>query len=214
MVSNLDMTMGCQMPTIRPVISQAEVSINSSVWTAYPEIEAVIPDPPVLISRSDLKAEAALIFQRGDMIGLPKLFVKTMMWGSGKTNGRGPRYTASALRHSDITQLMKEIHEDILNGKIEDAYGHHKKIRGVGPSFHTKLLWVVGSAIGNKPLTPLILDERVWAGLKKIGWNSRKAAGSRDRGKRYRAYLSACDLWAKRNNCSQEDIEFTLFELA
>ena len=114
MVSNLDMTLGCQMPTIRPVISQAEVSINSSVWTAYPEIEAVIPDPPVLISRSDLKAEAALIFQRGDMIGLPKLFVKTMMWGSGKTNGRGPRYTASALCHSDITQLMKEIHEDIL----------------------------------------------------------------------------------------------------
>ena len=214
MSPNIDVTLNCDMPTIKHANAQAVVSINPNVWTAYPEIAAVIPEPPAFISRNDLKDEAALTFQRDNFIDLPRLFVKTMMWGSGKTNGRGPRYTALALRSSDIAQLMKEIHEDIVNGQIEDAFRHHRKIHGVGPSFHTKLLWVVGSAVENKVLTPLILDERVWAGLKKIGWNSRKAAGSRDRGKRYRAYLDACDLWAKRNNCSQEDIEFTQFELA
>jgi len=41
-----------------------------------------------------------------------------------------------------------------------------------------------------------------------------EALHSIDRGKRYRAYLDACEIWAKENHCSQEDIEFTLFELA
>ena len=214
MTSNFETTLGCKMPMIRHANAQRPVSINPSVWTAYPEIKAVVPEPLASISRDDLKNEAASAFKRNDLSELPRLFVKTMMWGSGTTNGRGPRYTASALRGSDMTQLMKKIYNELADGRIEDAYGLHKQIHGVGPSFHTKLLWVVGSAIENKGLTPLILDDRVWAGLKKIGWKSRKSAGSRDRGKRYRAYLDACEIWAKENHCSQEDIEFTLFELA
>ena len=213
MTSNFEITRGCKMPMIRHANAQEPVLINPSVWTAYPEIKSVVPKPPAFISRNDLKDAAVSAFKLNDLSELPRLFVKTMMWGSGTTNGRGPRYTASALRRSDIAQLMMKIHEDLTGGKIEEAYGLHKKIHGVGPSFHTKLLWVVGSAIETKGLTPLILDDRVWAGLKRIGWNSRKSAGSRNRGKRYRAYLSACDFWAKENHCSQEDIEFTLFEL-
>ena len=214
MTSNFEITRGCKIPMIRHANAQTPVSINPNVWTAYPEIKAVIAEPPAFISRNDLKDAAVSAFKLNDLSELPRLFVKTMMWGSGTTNGRGPRYTASALRRSDIAQLMKKIYNDLADGRIEDAYRIHKKIPGVGPSFHTKLLWVIGSAIENKALTPLILDDRVWASLKRIGWNSRRSAGSRDRGKRYRAYLNACDFWAKENHCSQEDIEFTLFELA
>ena len=187
MTTNFEITRGCKIPMISHANAQEPVLINPSVWTAYPEIKSVVPKPPAFISRNDLKDAAVSAFKLNDLSELPRLCVKTMMWGSGTTNGRGPRYTASALRRSDIAQLMKKIYNDLADGRIEDAYRIHKKIPGVGPSFHTKLLWVIGSAIENKALTPLILDDRVWASLKRIGWNSRRSAGSRDRGKRYRA---------------------------
>ncbi len=93
---------------------------------------------------------------------------------------------------------------------IASAYYLHRKLSGVGPSFFTKLLWVIGQSTAVEPV-PLTLDARVWSALARIGWNSIDAAGSRRRGQRYLAYLLACEKWAAHANCSPEDIEYTLY---
>jgi hypothetical protein len=71
------------------------------------------------------------------------------------------------------------------------------------------VLWVVGQTVA-VALTTLILDSRVWESLDTIKWDSRRASGSRRWGDRYRAYLEACDAWAKPG-FTAEDVEYTLF---
>jgi Putative 8-oxoguanine DNA glycosylase OGG-like protein len=150
---------------------------------------------------------------------LESLFVHTMAWGSGTTNGRGPRYTDQALASGAVPEVMATLGRHLSSdgaaaaqhSRIAAAYTLHPRLPGVGPAFFTKLLWVVGGAIACAP-TPLALDARVWDALAKLGWNSVEAAGgTRNRGKRYVAYLLACQSWAEQATCSPEDIEYTLF---
>jgi len=137
--------------------------------------------------------------------------VKTMMWGSGTTNGRGPRYTNKALSDGKLVGTLIKVREFLMKSDIPSAYDLHRQIPGVGPSFHTKLLWVIGSDIENLNPRPLILDELVWKGLKSIGWNSIQAAGTLNRGRRYCAYLNQCSLLAAEHSCTPEDVEYSLY---
>ena len=192
---------------------QKPVDINPAVWTKYEVISEVLPHPTILYSRADLKALVLPAFQDNDPRLIKELFVKIMMWGSGTTNGRGPRYTSKALKESELVAVLIKVRELLLSSRISDAYDLHRRIPGVGPSFHTKLLWVIGSDIENLSPRPLILDDVVWKGLKAIGWNSRKAAGTNRRGKRYEAYLKACEVLASEKECTAEEIEYSLFKL-
>ena len=198
---------------------QERVKINPSVWTKYEVISEVLPHPTTSYSRADLKLLVLPAFQENDPQLIKELFVKTMMWGSGTTNGRGPRYTSKALKESELVAVLIKVRELLLSSQISDAYDLHRRIPGVGPSFHTKLLWVIGSDIENLSPRPLILDDVVWKGLKAIGWNSRKAAESNRRGKRYEAYLKLCEELASEKGCTAEkectpeDIEYSLFTL-
>ena len=192
---------------------QKPVQINPAVWTKYEFISEVLPQPMSSYSRADLKALVSPAFRENDPQLIKELFVKTMMWGSGTTNGRGPRYTSKALKEGKPVEVLIKVRELLKSSQISDAYDLHRQIPGVGPSFHTKLLWVIGSDLENLRPRPLILDDVVWKGLKAIGWSSRKAADSIRRGKRYEAYLKECEVLASEKERTPEDIEYSLFEL-
>ena len=197
---------------------QKPVQINPAVWTKYEVISEVLPHPTTSYSRADLKALVSPAFQENNPQLIKELFVKTMMWGSGTTNGRGPRYTSKALKEGKPVEVLIKVRELLKSSRISDAYDLHRQIPGVGPSFHTKLLWVIGSDIENLTPRPLILDDVVRKGLKAIGWSCRKDAELYRLGKRYEAYLKACEVLASEvlaseKECTAEDIEYSLFTL-
>ncbi|GAA5008294.1 hypothetical protein GCM10025734_50250 [Kitasatospora paranensis] len=89
-----------------------------------------------LISRDDL---AAL---RQEATGnepdrLRDLFVAVMIWGSGTTNGRGPRYTADALSDPRLPHVLRTTRSAVRAGRLSAAYDGFA-LRGVGRSFFTK----------------------------------------------------------------------------
>lgn len=63
----------------------------------------------------------------------------------------------------------------------------------------------------------LVLDSRVWVGLRELKWDSQQAADSTRWGDRYVAYLKACAAWASQHQSElpegtmPEDIEYSLF---
>jgi hypothetical protein len=191
--------------------SQEAVQINPIIWKQYEHVSKVLPDPATSYSRNILKQLVTGAFKDNDPQLISELFVKTMMWGSGTTNGRGPRYTNKALSGGKLVATLIKVREFLMKSDIPAAYDLHRRIPGVGPSFHTKLLWVIGSDIENLNPRPLILDELVWKGLKLIGWSSIQAAGTLNRGRRYGAYLGHCSHLATEHSCSPEDIEYSLY---
>lgn len=130
----------------------------------------------------------------GDPDDLVRLFVATMLWGSGTSNGRGPRYTAEALNDPRLVPSLTSTREMVLNGDPGQAYAKFRS-SGVGPAFYTKWFWAAGLERELGPM-PLILDARVWSSLGALGWDSRTSAGSRRWKDRYPAYLTAMEGWA------------------
>ena len=192
---------------------QGRVEINPEIWTRYESIAAVLPKPADSYSRADLTELVSEAFSKDNHQLISGLFVKTMMWGSGTTNGRGPRYTDKALNDCDLAEILIEVRRLLQLSRISDAYDFHRRIPGVGPSFHTKLLWVFGSDIEQLNPRPLVLDELVWKGLGAVGWSSVRAAGTLRRGQCYLAYLYFCEQLASENGCTPEDIEYSLYIL-
>ncbi|WP_374100218.1 hypothetical protein [Streptomyces sp. DSM 110735] len=144
-----------------------------------------------LISRGDL----ALLRDRvgGDLDSLRDLFVAAMIWGSGTTNGRGPRYTEAALSDARMLMVLRATREAVRNGDMGEAYRLFD-LKGVGRSFFTK--WF--AAVDDRDATcnrALILDDRVLRSLNALGWTSWKAAGTRRWAARYAAYVSAMHGW-------------------
>lgn len=211
-----DPTLGIAFPTskLRSAQAQSAVTVNPQVWSNYPAMADA--ELPRSILRSDLTDLATATDWDSDA-QIRRLFVMTMAWGSGTTNGRGPRYTQAALSsETSALEALRDARELVRDGKIAEAYECAERIHGVGPPFLTKWLWVVGTTLTTFP-TPLILDSRVWKGLGDLGWDSRRAANSRRWGERYVAYLNACAVWAERSReavpsgVHPEDIEYSLF---
>ena len=198
---------------IHSASEQGQVEINTEIWTNYEAIAAVLPKPANSYSRVDLMKLASDAFSENDHQLISEIFIKTMMWGSGTTNGRGPRYTSKALSDGKLVATLIKAREFLIKSDIPSAYDLHRQIPGVGPSFHTKLLWVIGSDIERLDPRPLVLDELVWKGLGAIGWNSIQAAGTLNRGRRYCAYLNHCSRLSAEHICRPEDIEYSLYLL-
>lgn len=138
-----------------------------------------------------------------------RLFVATMIWGSGTTNGRGPRYTKMALQSGTVDDVLAETAALAGAGRLAAAYRAFR-LPGVGPSFFTKWFWAVTS--NRRGRRALILDNRVWNSLGTLGWNSIDAAGTRRRGERYEAYVDAMHECARRLSTDAESIEIFLFQ--
>ena len=203
-----DATLGITFGKVKSASSQRVVDVNPDTWTKHiPMKHMSIPNG---ITRADLVGEGERVSWDNDD-DVRRLFVLTMAWGSGKTNGRGPRNTASALSTDGATDTLRLVRTRLSEGKIPEAYDLYRQLDGIGPSFHTKWMWLVGRLAGTVP-QPLILDARVWSSLRVLNWNSIEAAGGDTRwSHRYVAYLEACQGWAGTKH-SAEDVEFTLFD--
>jgi hypothetical protein len=174
-----------------------------------------LKQPQVTVELQDLATLAGAVYA-DDPIALRRLFLATMMWGSGPWNGRGPRYTAQALADHRLADTLRDTRYSVLHNEPEDAYARFR-VHGVGPPFFTKWFWAAG--LGSRlEVKPLVLDERVWESLGALGWNSVVAAGgSRLRKRRYRAYLDTCATWAADKPelfGGPEDVENVLFQWA
>lgn len=198
---------------IHPASGQGQVEINTEIWTNYEAIAAVLPKPANSFSRVDLMKLVPVAFSENGHQLISELFIKTMMWGSGTTNGRGPRHTNKALSDGKLVATLIKVREFLMKSDIPSAYDLHRQIPGVGPSFHTKLLWVIGSDIERLDPRPLVLDELVWKGLGAIGWSSVRAAETLRRGRRYLAYLKFCQQLVSDTEHTPEDIEYSLYLL-
>lgn len=120
------------------------------------------------ISRSQLREMAAGSEARDEDAQL-RLFTAVMIWGSGTSNGRGPRNLAKALDHGPGAVLRASA-ELVDAGELAEAYRRFR-LPGVGPAFATKWLWAVGTRRTTPP-RPLILDSLVWKSLGALGWDS------------------------------------------
>jgi len=209
-----DPTLGITIGDLKRAVDQEAARVNFLTWTNYDRIAGVVGEQKESISRQGLRDLANSTWAPGttpDQTSIERVFVLTMMWGSGTTNGRGPRYTDLALSSGQVADVLSEARNLLADGGIPGAYDLHKRLPGVGPAFFTKLLWVLGQTVNVSP-TPLVMDSLVWKSLGQLGWNRQTAAGgSRRSGDQYLAYLSACEIWAGEH-ASPEDVEYTLFE--
>ena len=209
----MDFTLGIDIGELERADEQEPVRLNPPTWLSYDRIAQVSDPTKHLIRRQELGDMAEKAWAAGtgtDRSSIEHVFVLTMMWGSGTTNGRGPRYTKEALSTGTVADVLTTARSLLAGGNIPDAYDLHRRLPGVGPAFFTKLLWVLGQTVDISP-APLILDSFVWKSLGSLKWNSQTAAGgSRRRGDRYLAYLQACEAWAGEQ-FSPEDVEYTLF---
>jgi hypothetical protein len=192
------------------------VAFNPATWRRWltdSDATSILEDfqGAAAIERADLVklASEARSGADGDRV---RLFVATMIWGSGTTNGRGPRYAHAALADSRLVDCLGGSHALCHDMKFESAYASFE-LSGVGPAFFTKWFWA--STLGAElALVPLILDARVWRSLGSLGWDSRVAAGSRHWGDRYVAYLEAMRRWSNEIEVSAEELEWLLFTRA
>ncbi|MFF4168882.1 hypothetical protein [Streptomyces sp. NPDC001744] len=162
-----------------------------------------------LVGRDDL---AALRDRVGDdPDGLRDLFVAVMIWGSGTTNGRGPRYTGAALADPRLPAVLRSTREAVRAGDLGGAYRKFV-LRGVGRSFFTKWFRTVDDR--DAPCErALILDDRVFRSLNALGWSSWEAAGTRHWPTRYTTYVHHMHDWASSMGVTADWLEWFLFSL-
>ncbi|MGA4983656.1 8-oxoguanine DNA glycosylase OGG fold protein [Streptomyces sp. GESEQ-13] len=161
-----------------------------------------------LIDRGDLARLRDAV--NDDPGSLRDLFVAVMIWGSGTTNGRGPRYTDAALSDGRLPDVLRSTREAVREGDLSEAYRRFG-LKGVGRSFFTKWFAAVDDRDGGE--RALILDNRVIRSLNALGWTSWQAAGTRRLPLRYAAYVSAMHGWAPSLGVSPERLEWVLFEV-
>ncbi|MFF5760359.1 hypothetical protein ACFY7A_33610 [Streptomyces longwoodensis] len=167
------------------------------------------PSGDRLISRGDL---SRLRDRAGDdPDGLRDLFVAVMIWGSGTTNGRGPRYTEAALWDSRMPAVLSTTTEAVRDGDLSAAYRQFV-LKGVGRSFFTKWFAAVDDRGGTHERA-LILDDRVFRSLNALGWSSWEAAGTRHWPTRYAVYVSSMHEWASALGVTADRLEWLLFHV-
>ncbi|MFJ7041996.1 hypothetical protein ACIQVC_01110 [Streptomyces sp. NPDC101112] len=162
-----------------------------------------------LLGRDDLAAARRAAGDSPE--GLRDLFVAVMIWGSGTTNGRAPRYTGAALGDPRLPGVLDTTRDAVRSGELGRAYAEFR-VRGVGRSFFTKWFAAVDDR-GPGHAYALILDDRVFRSLNALGWSSREAAGTRLRPARYVAYVTAMHDWAAALDVTADWLEWLMFDL-
>lgn len=140
--------------------------------------EVVVGVQPVIdgkgkVTRSHLHQCASALGDEGDR-RLIAVWVTTMMWGSGNTNGRGPWRLRQSLLDERLPTVLRTTASLAASGQLIDAYDAFS-VHGVGPSFFTKWLWA--STLAAEPARrPLILDQRVLATLALLSGSTRQSS--------------------------------------
>ncbi|MGV9849944.1 8-oxoguanine DNA glycosylase OGG fold protein [Streptomyces sp. NPDC003442] len=162
-----------------------------------------------LISRGDLVDLRDRVSDDPD--GLRDLFVAVMIWGSGTTNGRGPRYTEAALLDPRLPTVLRTTRQAVRSGDLSEAYRQFV-LNGVGRSFFTKWFAAVDDRNADCDRA-LILNARVFHSLNALEWFSWRAAGTRHWPTRYTTYVSTMHGWAPSVGVTADRLEWLLFHL-
>ena len=165
-------------------------------------------------SRGDLKR---LSLRAGDPAARLDLFIATMIWGRGKSNGRMRDPMTRAIRTiATDSEILRRSARLIREGDVVSAYRDLDERRlGIREAFFTKWLYAAGLR-WDGDVAPLVLDSNVWAALGALGWSS----GEREPSRRYLRYLEQCRKWADQlssgsavGRFTPEGIEMQLFTL-
>lgn len=165
------------------------------------------------VSRAQLRRMAA---QSDSPDGRLALLIAVLVWGRGKSNGRMREPIRRLLTDPRRDEVLEQTAALAREGAAADAFKAWN-LPGLQAAFFTKWLWAASS--NNEQRRCLVQDSLVWASLKAFGWYSVEAAGgTRDRGKRYAAYVEdvhecARHLSADGNEVSAEDVEYKLFDM-
>lgn len=120
------------------------------------------------IDRPLLRA-MAVTAQRGTPNDLVRLWLATMMWGGGSSDGRRPWRTAQGLAYPQLVHVLAQSATQVWGGTPGAAHGF--AVPGSGESYFTKWLWASSLALAPGATRPLILDYRV-----RVVWNLVHAA--------------------------------------
>jgi hypothetical protein len=119
------------------------------------------------ITRADLVALSQRLLGTGKTdLDLISMWVATMAWGSGKTNGRGPWRLEQSLCARQLVGTLRSTHELVQRGQLAEAHAAFD-VYGIGESFFTKWFWVA-SLSAPQERRALILDKRVRTTLWRL----------------------------------------------
>jgi hypothetical protein len=213
-----------------------QVTYNASTWNRWLEsfasesgsrrLRTVVQNQIELhkdsgISRQTLRDLA----QRFDIAeNRARLWVATLAWGRGRKNARlMPAWSSAWKDWRQLDGVLRHTRKLVVKGLPGEAYeGFAAAFPGIGESFFTKWLWVVGTPLPEDArfLKPLVLDNQVWDALGRLGWSSQRDSGFRRNTRpsaSYCAYLGALRTWcaaltAKALPTLPEEVEHYLFE--
>jgi hypothetical protein len=168
--------------------------IAVATLNSLPDIDepAARPDTRIVDRPTLLRLSTRLVAEPTDENRV-QLLVATPLWGSGTSNGRGPRYAARSLLDERLGPCLATTAELVSSGRFAQAHERFL-VRGIGPSFFTKWFWSVGLARALTP-PPLIFDQRVRACLDRLTsreWHTTGEHAARD----YTDYTDLLQYWA------------------
>lgn len=197
------------------VILDHRVEIKATWWSR--ELQAAGFSDSIIgssISRQDLFRLADGALESDD--AMLTLLWNTLAWGSG-TKNRNNRTRVQAIAEGPTRQvgLLREA-AYLSRADPESAYAllyrwPRPAIRGLGPAFFTKILYVAGAGAPDHP--SLILDARVARALRSAGWESLPETAWVS--STYRRYTELIERWTDEHHLSRRDlVERWLFNTA
>lgn len=145
-----------------------------------------------------------------------EVFLLAMVWGFG-TVGYGAHKTAKMLANpkseDNIRKIFQATRDEGAAAGWSALLADHK-VRGLGISFGTKLLYFAGYSTGHE-LRPLVLDDNVRWSLYDLARGAVPPPGTTVMKKHYLNYLELARSWADDPSWAQEPdvVEYALFGL-
>lgn len=155
------------------------------------------------------------------------LLLGVVVWGAGRSDGRGPWKAAQALGMAESgepgEQAIARIRHAVAVTREEGGWAGYAalsargcaKLQQMGESYFTKLIYAAGYGCDAAPLPwPLILDDNVRKALVRRGgilgdghWTLHYSPIA------YRQYLCIADTWAQLWDVPADHVEYALFRL-
>lgn len=192
-----------------PVKYQA-FTTKYDTWSDYVHDAPVIDQ--IFDGQEHLQLSRADLFEIARSGDLERFFLSVIMWGYPR-GMRGHHFSNILTFRAELLDLLKELQQ---NPVIEDWTNHYSRvsrIRGMGMSTYTKLLYFIGAFIGKNRC--LIFDDRIVRTFNKrlftAFWEMENArAGTMH--SLYPKYIEVISGQADAMNVESEKIELFLFQ--
>jgi hypothetical protein len=140
-------------------------------------------------------------------------FLFTMIWGYD--SNYGPHRTNEIMTVSKNLYLIKESLEAVNRKDVDEAFSQLKKVKGLGISYLSKILYFAGKAKGLDNY-PLIFDIRVASALVSLASDGLLDGYLKifpsEKLESYNCYNNLLHKWANDLQVEADQIEFFLFE--